>query len=139
MERKKVKHQVRIRDVSKTRAEDDGNSGEDVGEWATNDCREACSKIRLQQCVNPCNKEQCLDYSGLLFLQENQPWKFQITNANDKQHNAIRGWKEREKYIAAAHLGDEEGRNEDGGAKHNQIVLECKKDGLRWEGEEEGC
>jgi hypothetical protein len=34
-------------------------------------------------------------------------------------------------YIAAAHLGDERGRDDDGGAEHDEVVLEAQEDGLR--------
>jgi hypothetical protein len=34
-------------------------------------------------------------------------------------------------YIAAAHLGDERGWDDDGGAEHDEVVLEAQEDGLR--------
>lgn len=34
-------------------------------------------------------------------------------------------------YIAAAHLGDERGGDDDGGAEHDEVVLEAEEDGLR--------
>jgi hypothetical protein len=34
-------------------------------------------------------------------------------------------------YIAAAHLGDERGGDDDGGAEHDEVVLESEEDGLR--------
>ena len=34
-------------------------------------------------------------------------------------------------YIAAAHLGDERGGDDDGGAEHDEVVLEPEEDGLR--------
>jgi hypothetical protein len=34
-------------------------------------------------------------------------------------------------YIAAAHLGDERGGDDDRGAEHDEVVLESEQDGLR--------
>jgi hypothetical protein len=34
-------------------------------------------------------------------------------------------------YVAAAHLGHERGGDDDGGAEHDEVVLEAQQDGLR--------
>jgi hypothetical protein len=50
-----------------------------------------------------------------------------------RQHNETRRERERGRgtYIAAAHLGDERGWDDDGGAEHDEVVLEAQEDGLR--------